>query len=102
MQNMIHKRMIESFWVFGLGVGLTAAVMTAAIFTAWNWVENPSGIFHDSSGTNWGFVYDTAISWFLPTFLYTTVAASIMHMVVSKILAIFRKKHSLEGEGGDT
>jgi len=87
---MSHKKIYEKFWVVGISVGLTAAALATVIFTVWSWVENPNGIFHDDTGTNWGFVYDTARSWFLPTFLYNAVAASILHLVVNKLLAIFR------------
>lgn len=83
-------------------MGLTSATLATVIFTILSWAENPNGIFHDSTGTNWGFVHDTARSWFLPTFLYTAVVASVLHLVVNKMLAIFRKKQSVEVEGDDT
>ena len=31
-----------------------------------DWRLNPGGIFHGASGTNWSFVFETAISWFVP------------------------------------
>ncbi|MEL6822385.1 MAG: hypothetical protein AAFP70_11530 [Calditrichota bacterium] len=42
----------------------------ASLMSLWNWIENPGSIFHDSSGTNWSFVWDTFFSWFWPMLLF--------------------------------
>ena len=47
----------------GFAVGFTVA----AIMTFLDWRTNPGGIFHSADGTNWRFVAETAISWFIPT-----------------------------------
>ena len=54
---------------------LLAAAAAAAIPTALDWMENPSGIFHGPDGTHWGFVWDTWHSWFLPLTLPAVVLA---------------------------
>lgn len=56
--------------------GLVAAAVTLFI-TAWELIENPGGIFRNDAGTRWAFVYDTAISWFVPTFLWAFVCVAI-------------------------
>ena len=58
--------------------GATATVMT--------WFEmrlNPSGIFHGPAGTNWSFVWETWISWFLPTF--GLVAVLMLPLVIRRL-----------------
>jgi hypothetical protein len=57
------KTLIVRSAYFSVGV---SAVVTA-IATEWDWLKNPSGIFHDESGTHWSIVFDTAVSWFIPT-----------------------------------
>ncbi len=83
--------MFKKFWLFGPIMGILFASLSALIFTVWDWLENPGGIFRDSTGTNWNFVYDTAISWFLPTLIDVTIIASVGHMVFSGLLLIYRK-----------
>lgn len=52
----------------------------AAGVTLWDWVQNPAGIFRGPEGTNWQFVVDTALSWFLPTFLVVAIVGALLHM----------------------
>lgn len=71
------KRLIVRSAYYSIGV----STLIAAVATEWDWLENPAGIFHDETGTNWPIVYDTAISWFLPSLmlafaLITTAAIS--------------------------
>ena len=56
------------------------AVIVTIIIVIWEWVENPGGIFRDASGTNWGFIFETAISWLMPTFGYVTLIAVLIHL----------------------
>jgi N6-adenosine-specific RNA methylase IME4 len=86
--------MLKKFWLFGPLMGLGFASLAAAIFTVWDWLENPGGIFRDSSGTNWNFVYDTAVSWFVPTFIDVAIIASVGHIVFCGLLAKVRKRYS--------
>lgn len=83
--------LLKRFWLFGPSLGLIIAILATLTFTLWDWIENPSGIFHDSTGTNWNFVYDTAVSWFFPTFLQSTLILSVAHLLVSGILLGFHK-----------
>ena len=101
MQDKRLRELITSSVLFGLSAGFTASVLVAGLFTVWNWVENPEGIFHGASGTNWGFVFDTAISWVVPVFLYTAMGVSVLHRVVSSMIATPRKKHSIETEDSE-
>ena len=99
---MILRTVMKKFWLFGLSIGLAFGILFAATFTIWDWAENPGGIFRDSTGTNWGFVYDTASSWFLPTFLYAFIAASMLHLVVSKMIMIYKTNLSKGSNNNDT
>ena len=72
--------MLRKFWIFGPVVGFAIAASVTIVITIWEWIENPSGIFHGPEGTNWRFVYDTAASWFIPTWLQATVAATALHL----------------------
>ena len=67
---------------------LTGALISALVtlvITIWEWIENPGGIFHGTEGTNWNFVFDTAISWLVPTFIWATAVAFAFHVLVSMV-----------------
>ena len=63
------------WWLGPLAGTLISATVTVFVVT-WEWIENPGGIFRDELGTNWEFVSDTAISWFVPTFVYVAAIVS--------------------------
>lgn len=73
----------SALWWLGLAVGGTVSLSVTVIVVIWEWLENPGGIFHSETGTNWEFVFDTAISWFVPTFVYVTIIASVLHLAWS-------------------
>ena len=75
----------KNFWVFGLTIGFLSAFVITLVITIWEWLENPSGIFHNEDGTNWSFVYDTAISWFVPTFIQISIISATLHIIVTLI-----------------
>tara|TARA_R110002073_G_C9392274_1_gene573848 strand:+ start:740 stop:1039 length:300 start_codon:yes stop_codon:yes gene_type:complete len=80
VQNM--KAFIRnSFTEFGLAVGAVVAILTSTVVSLWTWVENPGGIFRGEAGTNWQFVFETAWSWLIPTFMHTVVAVSVVHLL---------------------
>lgn len=79
------------FWYFGPACGAIAATLATLIFTGWDWWSNPGGIFRDETGTSWQFVYETAISWFVPTFLYVAVLAALLHLCVSGVRILLNK-----------
>lgn len=68
-------------WWLGLAAGALVSAAVTVIVVVWEWLENPGGIFRSESGTNWGFVFDTTISWLVPTFVYAAVLASVLHAV---------------------
>lgn len=55
-----------------------AGVTLATAMTVADWWKNPAGVFHGGTGTNWGFVWQTWISWFLPAGLMAGVAAALL------------------------
>jgi hypothetical protein len=71
------------FWNFGLFSGLVVSILVTFVVVIWELLENPGGIFRDQNGINWHFVYDTAQSWFIPTFIYVVVIASAAHLIVT-------------------
>ena len=77
-------------WWLGLALGAAVSTVVTLVIVIWEWLENPGGIFHDESGTRWEFVLDTAVSWFVPTFLYVAVIASVLHLAWSGIKRLRR------------
>ncbi len=73
----------KHFWLFGLFLGLVISLFVTLVIVTWELLENPNGIFRGGNGINWGFVYDTAQSWFIPIFIYVLVIASAAHLVVT-------------------
>jgi hypothetical protein len=96
-------RIIRSnFIVFGLLSGASIALSVTLVVSVWEWLENPGGIFRGPDGTNWGFVYDTAISWLLPTFVYAAIIASLVHLLITALASGHRKFRGDDGgKGGD-
>jgi len=84
MQTRI-SRIRTTFWRFGIATGALTSVAVTLIVVVWEWLENPGGIFRNETGTNWGFVLDTATSWLIPTFIYAAVIASVAHLGWSAI-----------------
>lgn len=75
----------KQFFSFSLYTGFSVAFLLTLIITLWEWLENPSGIFHNQNGTNWRFVFDTSISWFIPTFINVVLIAAAGHLLFSFI-----------------
>jgi hypothetical protein len=67
-------------WVFGIMTGAATSAVVTLVIVVWEWLENPGGIFHNADGTNWGFVFETATSWFVPTFIYVAALAVALHL----------------------
>ena len=63
---------------------LTFACGLAVLMTFWDWLENPSAIFHNAQGTDWQFVWETAISWWLPGWLLALPVALLLQWRLSK------------------
>ncbi|XOV88241.1 MAG: hypothetical protein ACFHX7_25345 [Pseudomonadota bacterium] len=66
--------------IFSASVSSLVATLVTTFVTVWEWLENPGGIFHDAAGTRWHFVFDTAISWFVPVLLQTFMIALLGHL----------------------
>ncbi len=73
------------FWLFGLFSGLVVSLSVTLVIVIWELLENPEGIFRGGNGINWRFVYDTAESWFIPTFIYVVFIASATHLIVTLV-----------------
>ena len=76
--------MKRKYWLIGIAVGLLTGLIVAVIAAWLDWRLNPSGIYHNADGTNWRFVWDTAVSWFVPTTSYVTLIALGVLVVVSR------------------
>ena len=61
--------------------GTFVSATVTLIVVVWELIENPGGIFRNEHGTNWQFVFDTAISWFVPTLVYAAVIVSIAQLL---------------------
>lgn len=80
LQNSVKTKMARPSWRFGLLMGSIIAFVITLAITVWELIQNPGGIFRGPSGINWLFVFETAVSWFIPTFLSVSVAAALGHM----------------------
>lgn len=81
----------DNFIVFGVTVGTVVAVVVTLVVCVWEWIENPNGIFHNADGTNWQFMFDTAVSWIVPTFEGTALLAGFAHLIWFAIAALIKK-----------
>ena len=70
---------------------LVSATVTIVV-VIWELIENPGGIFRSEFGTNWQFVYETAISWFVPTLVYVAVIVSVSQLAWHLLLKYRRKQ----------
>ncbi len=75
----------KHFWLFELFSGLVVSLSVTLVIVIWELLENPGGIFRGRNGINWGFVYETAESWFIPTFIYVVLIASVAHLIMTLI-----------------
>ena len=72
--------MLASSYV-DLKLGSVVGTLKAALFTIWDWIENPRGIFRGSDGTSWLIVLETGLSWFLPTFLIVGAGTLVIRII---------------------
>ncbi|MBE7216007.1 hypothetical protein MK852_16595 [Shewanella benthica] len=86
------KKISTHFWSFGLLVGTLGAFLISAVITIWELIENPGEIFRNAQGVNWSFVFDTASSWFIPSFLYLGLSSAIAHLAISVLTLGLNKK----------
>ncbi len=81
----------KHFWSFSLILGFLSAFILALVITVWEWIENPSGIFHNQYETNWSFVYATFKSWFVPTFINATIISCTIYLLVKLIKYVYTR-----------
>ncbi|MEO1320883.1 MAG: hypothetical protein AAFV30_09990 [Pseudomonadota bacterium] len=65
---------------FALLASGTLAILVSLYFASCDWIANPGGIFRSEAGTNWTFVWDTWLSWFLPTLIGLMPPAFLAHI----------------------
>lgn len=82
-KNTVSARSGLPFWQFGLLVGGIIALVITIIITTWELIENPGGIYRRPDGIYWQFVFDTAVSWFIPVFIGFTVVAALGRLLVT-------------------
>jgi len=75
----------STYWWFGAVAGALVSSVVTSVVVTWEWLENPGGVFRSETGTNWQFILDTAISWFVPTFFCAAVAASVSRLAWSVV-----------------
>ena len=73
---------------FGVLAGVLGSALVTLAMTAWDWLENPGGIFRGPGGTSWNIVLETALSWLLPTFAGVAVIALLGHLLVCWIRSL--------------
>ncbi len=82
--NILNKNSL----LVAITAGFTISCVVTLTITLWEWLENPSGIFHSQDGTNWTFVFETASSWFVPTFINASVIVALVHLALKGILLL--------------
>jgi len=70
--------------LYAMVLGTAVGFVTASVMSFLDWRLNPSGIFHSELGTNWRFVWDTWLSWFVPMFVVGSVAAVVVFLWMSR------------------
>lgn len=68
----------------GLAIGFITSLLVSSIMTFVDWQKNPSGIFHSSRGTDWGIVWDTFTSWFLPLTVLIIPAFAVIAFLIAR------------------
>ena len=79
------------FWRFGICVCAIVATTVTLIATTWELAEAPPGIYYSDNGVNWGFVLDTAISWFVPVFLFS-IAITMLLAVMRWLWQLYKQR----------
>jgi uncharacterized membrane protein len=71
-------------WLLGGLVGVLVGLVVASTMSFIDWQHNPQGIFHDELGTNWDIVLETAVSWFVPVALITSILSIVVFSWISR------------------
>ena len=81
----------SKFLLVGLLFGAAVAISVTLVICVWEWIENPGGIFRGNAGTNWDFVFDTAVSWLIPTFFYAVVLFWLVQLFLKGVASAYRR-----------
>ena len=60
---------------YGLFIAVLMSACLGSVASVIDWRANPGGIFRDETGTYWGVVADTFLSWFMPAFWFCFLLA---------------------------
>jgi hypothetical protein len=71
-------------WILGGLIGVSVGLVIALTMSYVDWRHNPLGIFHDELGTNWDFVLETAVSWFVPVALIAFILSIAVFLWFSR------------------
>ncbi len=72
-------------WLSGLALGVVASAVLAMVMTYADWRLNPGHIFRDEQGTHWTMVWETLVSWFVPTIPAAVIlSVAILFLVLPK------------------
>jgi nitrogen fixation-related uncharacterized protein len=71
-------------WILGGLIGVSVGLVIALTMSYVDWRHNPQGIFHDELGTNWDFVLETAVSWFVPVALIAFILSIAVFLWFSR------------------
>ncbi|GLP95100.1 hypothetical protein [Paraferrimonas sedimenticola] len=66
----------------GIGLGFWLSLAISVTMTLHDWHLNPNSVFIDSGMTQWGRVFDTAWSWFLPLMPSLTLLCIGVHWLL--------------------
>ncbi len=77
------KALRQKSWIIGGSVAAVVGIAVAIFFTVADWKQNPGGIFQSESGTHWGVVLETALSWFLPVAVIVFVLVTAIHYLLA-------------------
>ena len=70
---MHSKTLGSAYWKMSLFSGGFMGLVIASVMTFQDWRLNPGGLFRANNQTQWNVVWDTWISWFLPTVALTSI-----------------------------
>ena len=71
-------------WLLGSLIGVLVGLVVAFTMSFIDWQHNPQGIFHNELCTNWKIVLETAVSWFVPVALITSILSIVVLSWISR------------------
>ena len=71
----------------GSVVAVVAGLLVAIPMTVADWRLNPSNLFHDTQGTQWSVVAETALSWFWPVTFLALIVSVAINVLIARMRA---------------